>query len=495
MVTFEVSTVEEPSARKRSLDRGSSIRLLMQKPVVGMYKSDARLVVCDDSNHFARAVHDAFYEHRPLTLTPDAVWFCIASGFAHHMSLHAEELRSRFVGHRERLVLRVERPDFELGKDNPWPEAFAAFSDEIAAHVGKARDLVVCDFSTTGPVQRAASEVLLMDTFQTYFHYEMKIGCGIPRIHLLGTVEDWRSVRARARMLAEYGLERWIDVLDPVLEQFEQAARGRASKEFWRSMFRYASGSGQTDLSGWIHVLFPYLRERDRLVWNRYMAQWSRDVDSHEQRTRSGQYHGPSFHSLPPALASAPVRVQDLRTEQIHELRFVAGLFGVVEDAEDGALAPEFGWAVVYDGDGAPSQRSTLVPFQLGCRTSGVGLYERTDGRFQMMEAGTVAPIVWESNHTVLVERSLGELLAARAEGVELHPAVIWRRRTDEEFRTHVRLVVHQSGDWGRPSDLTFDAQDGRLLVGPALKAALEDAGFDDLTFTPTSYQRPVGTR
>jgi len=37
--------------------------------------------------------------------------------------------------------LVVERPDFQLGHDNPWPETFAAFSEQIAAHVGKARDL------------------------------------------------------------------------------------------------------------------------------------------------------------------------------------------------------------------------------------------------------------------------------------------------------------------------------------------------------------------
>ena len=81
----------------------------------------------------------------------------------------------------------VERPDFLLGQPNPWPEAFAAFSDQIAGHVGKLRDLVVADFSTTGPLERAATEVLLMDTFQGYFEYEMMCGCGIPQITLRGT--------------------------------------------------------------------------------------------------------------------------------------------------------------------------------------------------------------------------------------------------------------------------------------------------------------------
>src|SRR5215472_9132937 len=87
--------------------------------------------------------------------------------------------------------LSVERPDFFLGRENPWPEVFAEFSQQIAAYVGKLRDLVVADFSTTGPIARAASEVVLMDAFQPYFQYEWSIGCGIPSITLLGTPDDW----------------------------------------------------------------------------------------------------------------------------------------------------------------------------------------------------------------------------------------------------------------------------------------------------------------
>jgi hypothetical protein len=45
-------------------------------------------------------------------------------------------------------------------------------------------------------------------------------------------------------------------------------------------------------------------------------------------------------------LASAPVKLFDVRTRETVETRFVAGMFGVVETRD--VLAPEFGWAVVY---------------------------------------------------------------------------------------------------------------------------------------------------
>ena len=42
------------------------------------------------------AVYTAFSQHRPLVLSPDAVWLTIAQGVAHHMAAHGERLRSRF---------------------------------------------------------------------------------------------------------------------------------------------------------------------------------------------------------------------------------------------------------------------------------------------------------------------------------------------------------------------------------------------------------------
>jgi hypothetical protein len=38
----------------------------------------------------------------------------------------------------------------------------------------------------------------------------------------------------------------------------------------------------------------------------------------------------------------------DVRDGAKHPLRFAAGLFGVGEEA-DGALVPEFGWAVLHE--------------------------------------------------------------------------------------------------------------------------------------------------
>src|SRR5262249_35480796 len=105
------------------------------------------------------AVYTAFSQHRPLVLTPDAVWITIAQGVAHHMAIHGERLRPGFVAHRDKLNLVFECRDWvDRSPENPWPEAFASWSGQIREHIGVGmHDLLICDFSTSGPVERAAS--------------------------------------------------------------------------------------------------------------------------------------------------------------------------------------------------------------------------------------------------------------------------------------------------------------------------------------------------
>ena len=382
-ITFPVSDVAASSERLPTLDRATAIPAMLgageRRQRQWWFSPPARrveawspggalpLVCAKDANALAQAAHDAFYMHHPLVLTPDAVWFCLAQGFAHHVALNAEALRARFVGHQGKKRLVVRRDDFVLGRPNPWPEAFTAFSDQIAEHVGRLRDLVVADFSTTGPLERAASEVLLMDAFQAYFEYVMLAGCGIPSVTLAGTPDDWKSVRVRAAMLSEFGLEHWTAVLLPVLDEIVRTAEGKIDSEFWRSFFRYRSASGPSELTGWILALFPYLKDRSdplKLVPNAYLDHWEKAVRAAEQRGDAGRFtpDGPPLGAIPSSLASAPVKFIDVRDRSEHPLRFVAGLFGVTQEAPTGALVPEFGWAIVHDDAAPAGTRPEAIP-------------------------------------------------------------------------------------------------------------------------------------
>lgn len=355
MTTFSISDV--PLGKLYvPLNAELSIRSLLAKRVEAMDSRVRRLVSCDTVHAFAKAAHDAFYDHLPLVIRPDDIWFCIAQGFATHVGKNSENLRSRFVAHKGKKKLVVEREDFILGCKNPWPEAFAAFSEQIGAHVGKLKELISTRFSTSTETEIAAFDVCLMDTFQGYFEYEMRAGCGIPEITLLGTPDDWASMIPRVKQLGEFGLETWSEVLVPVLTKIAETAAGQIDKEFWRSFFRYQSMSGPAELTGWILTLFPYLVDDWRtktLAPNPYLATWREDFYAAEQRAdrflNRDNIHGPSIGRIPDGLVSAPVHCVDVRSGAEHNLRFVAGLFGVEQNIETRSLAASFGWAIVYD--------------------------------------------------------------------------------------------------------------------------------------------------
>ena len=119
-------------------------------------------------NLLAEAVHQAFYNHYPLKLSPDVIWLTIAQGFANHVDQNAERLRSKFVDFQGKKTLELRCVDFVKGSpDNDWASVFPAFSRMIASSIGQNTvDLIECNFSTTGPVERIVSHITLMYVFR-----------------------------------------------------------------------------------------------------------------------------------------------------------------------------------------------------------------------------------------------------------------------------------------------------------------------------------------
>ena len=70
--------------------------------------------------------------------------------------------------------------------------------------------LFVHKFSTTSPQIETVYEATLMSAMQNYFSYKVTTMCGIKKVRLLGTQEDWQTIREKAASLAKYGLEWWI---------------------------------------------------------------------------------------------------------------------------------------------------------------------------------------------------------------------------------------------------------------------------------------------
>jgi len=315
------------------------------------------------SHPLIEAIQMAFSSHYPLTLSPDSIWLVIAQGFSHHIAENYETLRRRMVRHPGRRTLTETITSLDLAN---FEHAIAGFSGQIReASDPVLHATLLCDFSTTTAAIRTASEVVLMDTYSDYFDYDLMCICGIPRITVTGSVEDWRRMRERVEVLATYSLDWWVERLRPILDEFIQTAQGHPDPTFWKAIYKPKEAYGPSRVTGWIADLFPYLdnapNRRRNHVFNFPRVRWAIPVNKEPPLDPSPfdpeADNGVSTSSFPSGLSSVPIQVSFPNGSK-RELDLVAGFLAVEQDPGDLSLTPVISWAVT---DRVPERPVLLI--------------------------------------------------------------------------------------------------------------------------------------
>jgi hypothetical protein len=297
-------------------------------------------------NPLIDAVHRAFSNHRPLVLSPDAIWLTIVQGFAHHLQENAEVFRGRIVSHHGKKELRVQTLSLEA---DAWPQLISQLTDQIRDNSDPfLYENLSCEFSTTTPTIKTACQIALMEGYERYFEYIMECVCGIPQITLEGTAEDWQRIRERVEVLATFDFGWWTSRLAPILDQFISTAKGTPDLSFWQAIYKPEQLYAQEMATGWIADLFPYLAYGDSpssMSRNPNLTEVER-IDWIPQKTEANKFPGVTLESFPTGISRAPVTVTYPDDSQT-PIELLGGFFGVSQSQEDGALAPIISWAVV----------------------------------------------------------------------------------------------------------------------------------------------------
>ncbi|CAG8481155.1 8926_t:CDS:1 [Cetraspora pellucida] len=292
---------------------------------------------------FVAAIFHAYNNHQHLRLSPDDIWLTIAQGVSRHINYNAEKFRSRFVNHEGKKDIIVLGADilYETSHntlEGNWPEMlnrFVAKVDECVEKIDLA-ELLVCDFSTTTTNSLTASRIVLLDTVKAYFKYIAMLVCGIPKVTLEGTLEDWIKIQERVIQLRKLNLELdfWLDRLEPVIQNLVSTYRGEIDEDFWSKIMNVnvSYGSGGDSLStvtGWILGFFPYNREGTAIRKN-----------------------GLGLDDFPYGTVGVP-----FITDCGHSLKFISGFIGVNQEMSDGEaiVSPLIGWAIIDDDSNDPS--------------------------------------------------------------------------------------------------------------------------------------------
>ena len=217
---------------------------------------------------FILALHTAYHHHYSLKLSVSDFVILIGQGLGKHIEKHAEDLRKFFVNHQGKELIELSRDNFVKGQQNDWSSVFGEFAEELKKRVKTdIYNVVIDDTSVATKTSRIVSEITLMDTMKSYFSYGISTCCGIPKITLEGSREDWQKLKAKVQSLQEMNkdnclkLDWWLTALIPVVEKICHAGINReVDAEFWSGIYKYKNpGSGTPYISGWITTFLPYL--------------------------------------------------------------------------------------------------------------------------------------------------------------------------------------------------------------------------------------------
>ncbi len=280
---------------------------------------------------FFNGMYQAYADHRPFVLSPDMIWLLISQGFARHIHANAEALRNRFVNFEGKVSLIVRSDSLEPDNPADWEMIFPEFTRQIAAHTGEDLvNLLSCAFSTTGPAEKVASEITVMEAMEPYFEFiVMKVVCGIPEITLKGNPDDWKKILEKTKRLGSYDLQWWTEELEPILDEFVKASKKNIDKDFWRDMFKYHSQEkygAPRIIDGWIVKFFPY--------------------DKDGKRNNLQQLEGSD--KLPEEIVKVDLNYIEVGGDSIRTipLELWAGFVGLEQDHTDFSLTPKIGWMI-----------------------------------------------------------------------------------------------------------------------------------------------------
>ncbi len=213
-------------------------------------------------DNFVEIVVDAYSNHHSLVIRPDDVWAAVMTQFSFYINKNAEEFRKKFVNFEGKRTLSVIVP----GSIRAGNDLFVKLmTEEIHKNIvdPEVKKWIIPNFSTTTENDIVSIGVIFMATMKKYFNY-YRMGCGIPNMTLEGTIEDWKAILARLEKLKEYELEKWYDLLKPVIQQFVDAKQGKVDLDFWQRICHYKrNASATTYLSGWITVFCVFNKDGD----------------------------------------------------------------------------------------------------------------------------------------------------------------------------------------------------------------------------------------
>lgn len=294
------------------------------------------------TNMLLAAADYCFQAHVPFGLRPEVLWSTILTQVAAEVKSRPETYRHLFTTSAGKETILVRHDGLRLGDPYGWDQAIGMFAAPLRERIpSDVADVCLADdLSTCGTLEELAHLISLMDAASPYYDYVVQTRCGIPRVALYGSAEDWANLVARVDRLAAHFpfLATYFGSVRPILQTLAATAAGGAvDPGFWRSAYKRDHGSGGDKLTGWLTAFYAFLTTQD----------WRTGQTTTALRTDfkwDHQWGGISPASFPSSISAVDFIWDYFGTKL--PMKFCGGTLTTVEI--DGFLTPRLGWAVVH---------------------------------------------------------------------------------------------------------------------------------------------------
>ena len=330
------------------------------------------------SNAFFDAFFLAFVLHGEIVLSPDDIWIQISSCFAQYVNNYAEKLRDKIVGFQNKKDLIVIYDERDPGMQNMkeknfrWDVLVNNFSGLIKKNtLNDIGEIIECNYSTTGPVEKIASQISLMNSCEKYFNYRIGVkGCGIRKVHFLGDEQDWISLKEKLFKLRTFNLveaeefDNWITKVGKIIDKFIDAYNDFVDLDFWNGIIqefdgyelKHGSSGGvyyqlSNFVNGWLLDFFLFDNKNEFFVHNLTDKSLTNPEENgfvkKNGKNCSKFKEGTTLDRFPTGFFKAPVLIEYLYGPRCGEripVNFIAGFSNVV--CEDSVYRPQISFAV-----------------------------------------------------------------------------------------------------------------------------------------------------
>jgi hypothetical protein len=279
--------------------------------------------------------------HYPIRIKPDDVWLLIVQAFSHHVNANSEELRHYFVNFEGKKTLTVNYNGifYIENVDKKILENFAEqINEQMKEYLGEEiLQNLTPNFSTTDYNSTIICKLSIMGAFKKYFEYSMNLAtCGIPYIILEGNLEDYKSIKEKAKNLSKYDFKWYIDRIIPHIEKMIEAKSGKIDTNYFKNFIQRKVVRdicvSYTYISGWILDFFAYYNNkvRGQIKIEKFNGK-SLEIDE--------------FKNLASQILIVPFTIIEEETKKKYDMKYQVGFIGCDQN-EKKEVSPVQGWIV-----------------------------------------------------------------------------------------------------------------------------------------------------